>query len=58
VVVNIEDTEDERYCPAVFRIAVSMRLRAERESVSAARSGERKLIEKSCWTVFLKFGLD
>lgn len=26
----MEDTEDERYCPAVIRLAVSVKVRAER----------------------------
>lgn len=30
VVVDMEDTEDELYCPAVIRLAVSVRVRAER----------------------------
>lgn len=31
VVVEVEDAEDERYCPTVIRLAVSVRVRAERE---------------------------
>lgn len=30
ICVDMEDTEDERYCPAVIRLAVSVRVRPER----------------------------